>query len=324
MSHKEKAIFYRQLSLMLESGLPLFSALDAFLNTKLYYSTQLKVSRLRNLLTGGLSLSRGLSEAFGDSLTSLERAVITVGERSGTLPESLRNLSAYFEFILRTRTRLFTGLLYPIILLHAAVIIPAIPVLILKGPAPFLSTVVPFILVFYGPYLLCRLLSPGRFQTVKESVDRWVLFLPVIGPLIRSLSLLRFYQAWLCIYSAGVDLREGLPLAAETAGNATIAASLAKSFHRLTTGTSLSECLADNPYLPESVKEQIKTGEISGKLEQTLSYLVTTSEQEVNTYVDRLLTVLPVAVYLLVAGYTGYVIISFYRGYFQEIGSLLQ
>lgn len=323
MNSREKSFFYRQLSQMLESGLPLISAVDSLLSSRTTTHWKNNLVTVRKKIAQGIPLSISLAETFGDQITELEKAAIKLGEVSGSLAEVFKNLAEYFEFLTGIKTRLITGLLYPVILLHAAIIIPAFPLLILKGAGVFLAAVCPFFLLFYGPVIIFKLLPRGKIQLLQQFFSRTALRIPVLGGIFSSLALLRFYQAWLCLYSAGLGVMESIPLAARATGNKEIEESLLRAQIKLHQGKTLQESFAESPYLPETAREFIKTGEISGRLDESLTFLVNTTKQELNTRMERLLTVLPVAVYLLVAVYTAFVIISFYLGYFREINSFL-
>ncbi|HOL67132.1 MAG TPA: type II secretion system F family protein [bacterium] len=324
MNQREKSVFYRQLSVMLESGLPLLVALDNLASGSLPAPLKNAFWQVHQQVAAGGSFSTAMEKVFTGLLEPLEISTIRVGERSGHLPEALKNLATYFEFLTGLRTRMLTGLLYPVILLHAAIIIPAVPLLILRGPMAFFSAIIPFFVLFYSPIIIIRLIPANKIAPLRGFTDEAVLHAPVLGKLLCSLALLRFYQAWLCLYSAGVSILEALDLAARATGNKAIETSLLQSQFPMRQGKSLTESLLTNRYLSPEVRELIKTGELSGRLEETLGHLVTTTQQEVNTLVERMVTVLPVVVYLLVAAYVGFVVVSFYAGYFREINSLLQ
>ena len=322
MTYQKKSIFYRELGTMLKAGLPLLTALCHLKN-----STGSN-ARIYQILHEGISSG----EPFADIVASLsprvfsvfEVATLRAGEASGTLPGILNMLGDYFYFIHQTRARIISGLVYPVILLHAAIVIPAVPVLILRGLRPFLTATLPVLVLIYGVvaafiFLVKTLQKPSPFSFI---FSRFIISLPVIGPLTKKTALLRFLQAFVCLYSAGIGVVEAVQLSARTMGNPVMEQEMLKAVALLRESATITEAFADNAFFPPVVREMLSIGAVSGKMDETLSHVIGYMQEEVKNTVTKLVAVLPVVVYLIVAVYVGYIVISFYRGYFSQINSL--
>jgi type IV pilus assembly protein PilC len=321
MTYQGKAVFYRELGTMLKAGLSLLTALGHL------KSSGSNAHIYRALYEGVYSGEpfAGVAASFSPQVFSVfEVATLRAGEASGTLPVILDRLGDYFDFIHRTRARIISGLVYPVILLHAAIIIPAVPLLILRGFGPFLAATLPVLIIIYGVaatliFLVKKLQTPSPFSC---AFSRVIIGLPIVGPLTKKTALLRFLQAFVCLYSAGIGVVEAVQLSARTMGNPVMEQEMLKAVALLRGSATIPEAFADNAFFPPVVREMLSIGAVSGKMDETLSHVIGYMQEEVKNTVTKLIAVLPVVVYLIVAGYIGYIIIKFYVGYFSQINSL--
>jgi len=323
MTYQGKAIFYRQLGTMLKAGLPLLTALG-------YLKSAGPNARIYQVFYEGVSSGEpfaGVVASLSPRVFSMfEEATLRAGEASGTLPVILNRLGDYFDFIHRTRARIINGLIYPVMLLHAAIIIPAVPLLILRGFGPFLVATLPVLGLIYCVaaaliFLVKKLQTPSPFSLVFSKV---LINLPVVGPLTKKTALLRFLQAFVCLYTSGIGVVEAVQLSARTMGNPVMEQEMLKAVALLRESATIPEAFADNTFFPPVVREMLTIGAVSGKMDETLSHVIGYMQEEVKNTVTKLIAVLPVAVYLMVAVYIGYIVIRFYVGYFSQIGSLLE
>ncbi len=324
MNYRTKAMFYRQLGAMLTSGLDLVRALKQF-TTGAYTQLRPPAQALYNAIVAGVPLAEAMQSLSSRTFSPLEISVVHAGEQSGNLAESVTRLATYFEFLERTRSRLLGGMVYPIVLFHAAIIIPAVPALVLQGPGRFLSLVIPPFLVVYGclfGFLAVRR-TIGASSPLTAAWDEMVVRIPVFGKLARTTALVRFIQSFTCLLSAGVGAAEAVRIAAGTLGNAAMEREMLQAVPRLQKGTSLVESFAGNRFITPVLADMLATGEESGRLEESLERVAGYLQQEADATVERIVTILPVLVYLAVAAYIGYIVISFYGSYINQVNSLM-
>ncbi len=323
MNENAKKTFYRQLSTLLASGFNISGALY-----HLAENSPTDISRAaRNLHAGvvkGNTLAEQMSFLSPEVFTGFETGVVEAGENSGTLPENLSGLAEYFEFISHIKNEMRSGLIYPVILLHSAILIPAVPVLFLQGLAAFLIRVSPPIfliyLLFFSTLFFFRYSKHSTVLT--ENKDRIMMRIPIFGQLLMKIESIRFLKSFVALYTAGAGIVRSVELAAGTVGNAIIKNDIKNLLPLLRKGRPLSEVLCGKTWFPVVVCDMLKTGEVSGTIEETLKRVSVYLKEEVDVTIEQILKVLPVVVYLLVALYIGYIVISFYTRYLGLIKDL--
>lgn len=130
---------------------------------------------------------------------------------------------------------------------------------------------------------------------------------------------MRFLRTFICLYEAGVNVPASVTMAAEASSNSVIAGDLMTAVPILERGGSFAEAFGGCSTLPHIVVSMLMTGEQSGKLDETLAHAADYLQAEADTTTDRVVQILPVLAYLLIAGYIASIVISFYSGYFQAI-----
>ncbi len=320
--HQKKALFYRQLAVMLKSGISIITAFRQLKNQSIANEI---VDNILVHIEKGDTLSSAM-EKSGETFSIFEIRTISAGEISGNLAELCEKLASFFETLQDVKYRLISGMVYPAILLHAAIIIPAIPLIFTKSIFAFFARILPVFILIYGIafaiYVLYKFFSSTQMQNIR---DAFLLKAPAgFGRLIQKISVLRFLQAFGCLYSAGVPVIEALKIAAKTSGNTIIENDLMKTAELVQQGSSLSAAISTNIFLPPVVKELMETGEQTGTLDEASEKAAWHLQQEVNFAVESILKIIPVVVYLLVALYVAFIVISFYSNYFSMINSLLE
>jgi len=323
MDANTKRTFYRQLSTLLTSGFSISGALH-HLTENSSPDISSVTSRLHSGVAKGNPFTRQMKLLSPEVFTEFEIGVVEAGENSGSLPESLLNLAEYFEFMTGIKNKIISGLTYPVILLHLAILIPAVPVLFLQGIAAFLIKIFPplflIYLLFFSAVFFFR--YSKQSPVLIEKKDRIILKIPFFGKLLIKIEVLRFLKSFVALYTAGAGIIRGVEVAAGTVGNTVIKNDIKTLLPLLRKGGSMSEVFCGKPWFPAVVCDMLKTGEVSGTIEETLKKVSGYLTDEVNVTIEQILKIMPVAVYLLVALYIGYVVISFYVRYLGMLTSL--
>jgi type II secretory pathway component PulF len=312
--------FYRQLATMLDAGLALERALLTLQEQAGYGALRQALEDIRERVASGDRLVEALRRHSG-LFQELEIAVIDAGERSGVLPDNLERLADYLEALYHARRRLMVGLAYPVILVHLAILIPPIPILMSTGVGAYLETVFRGFLVLYGLaagiYLLLRLIR--RPESGRMLLDRILLSLPFFGRLLLRLSTSRFTRILATLYGAGIPVIESLRIASESCGNQVVSEAVLRVADGLDAGDRLSEAVAREPIFPRVFIEYVQTGEETGNLGGMMDKLGAYFRQEWESSLKLVVAVLPLLVYLSVALYIGYVVISFWLGHYGRL-----
>ena len=302
-----RARLYQTLATALEAGLGIDRALDLASERPQHNP----VHRLSDVLRRE------------NRIPKLEAQVLSAAETAGVLPEVLRQLAGLLETQAAALRKLTVGLLYPFLLLHAAVVLPNVRWLVLGDLGDFLGHIVPALAVLWGlgagavvtvawcRTLLCK--SPG-FATVLRG-------LPVVGGLIQNTGSSAYAYLLSMLLAAGVPLSRALKDSAECCGNAELQASGLRISERVDRqGESLSTAFqTESRAWPRLLIEAVRTGETAGRLEETLAGVAKGLREETARRAEVLLTVVPILVYLGAAIYVAWVIISNFVSVYSAI-----
>ncbi|MBW2059360.1 MAG: type II secretion system F family protein [Deltaproteobacteria bacterium] len=334
----EVLLFASQLSAMVEAGLPLLRCLQSF-------SKEIDNSHFRNILESvsseveeGSTLHDALAKhprAFGSLFVNMVRA----GEISGRLDQALAQLSSYLEKMADLRRKLVSAITYPsflIVFTTGAVlflVISVVPVFqrIYRGfgarlPTPTRillsasSTIREYGLVFLGAAVLvaivCALIlrRPGG----RYAFDRYKLKMPLFGPLLKKYALVKFTRTLGVLINSGVPILASLDLVAETAGNSFIERAIRDSSTAIERGRSFAESMSERrEVFPEMVIQMASTGEESGALDKMLTKVSNFYEQQIESTIAALTSLLEPVLIVLIGGVIGSILLSIFLPIFR-------
>ena len=310
---KQKVIFSRQLSTLVNAGLPLVQSLNTVRSQTANKRLKFIIGRVVSDVEAGSSLAEAMSahpKVFGEVYTSL----IAAGEASGTLDASLERLANQEEKDAEMVSKLRGAMIYPLIV-----------VIVLLGVVTFLLTsVLPQVESLYAglpgaklPFVTQALLAVAHFVIgfwwiillvlaagITLSV-RWVrtppgrLFLDgfkmrtwAIGPLFMKVYMARFARTSATLVSSGVPLIQMLNTTAKAIGNVHIQAAVAQATEQVRGGKALSASLSGDRNFLELVPNMIHIGEQSGALGDMLAKLADYYEKEVDNQIKSISTVI--------------------------------
>lgn len=323
MTLRTKANFFRQLATMIDSGMPILGCLEALGKTP-NPTVQEIIRRLIPLVQEGTSLSDAFSRMprHFDEMTIM---MIRAGEVGGHLEDRLLHIADYLERMHNQQQHLISKLIYPIILIHAGIFIPTLPVLFLGGGiiGYLQRTLIPLLFMYavvIGFYFLYR--SLGSMPGFREGIDGFFAYFPFIGNFFRSRAVYRFVLVLGELTDAGVDMDSAIKTAADACGNAAIRARLYAAADGIMAGQTLGQCLAGTGIFPASVLHMIQTGEQSGSLPGMLRKTAELLEIELNEAMNRTFTILPVLFYFMIAIYVGYTLITTFAKIYAPLNDL--
>lgn len=290
LSSSQLAMFTRQLSVLLDSGMSLIEALEAL-------SQQASAGRMKTLL--GILKSR-VSEgnSFADCLAEFPRTFdqlyvssIRAAEQSGTLDSILDQLANHTESEKEFRQKTVLALIYPILVAIISVLIvvglmvyivpqvvgvfeesgQTLPILTrgLISISDFLQQWGLLILLVFALLLTGARIALKNPQ-LRYRFDQFLIFTPVIGGYTRGVQSARYAQTLGMLSESGVALSQGLPIAEEVVKNTYFRKSLANVSKRVIDGESLSVCLGQTDLFPMLMVHMLASGEASGNLDQML------------------------------------------------------
>jgi type IV pilus assembly protein PilC len=336
---KDLAVFSRQLSVLIDAELPLIQSLNILAEQTKNKYFQRVIRTIRSDVEAGSTLNQAMRKhpkAFDDLYCNL----VASGEQSGSLDVMLRRLAEYNEKILRLRAKVRQAMIYPSAIIIFAILVAifllwrVIPVFAnifteLGASLPFLTRTIIglshfvqrfIILIILGLIALVILFRYYRkTPTGRWTIDRLILKIPVLGPLMRKVAVSRFTRTLSTLVSGGVAMLESLQITATTAGNVIIEKAILDARKAVAEGRSLNESLAETGQFPFMLTQMVSVGEATGTLDEMLAKLAEFFDEEVDAAVATLLSVLEPVLIIFVGLMVGTLIISMYLPIFSLI-----
>ncbi len=320
--HFGRARFYDEFARMLEAGLPLRAALRAIAAPSGDPIAR-AAERIEERIRRGASLAEAIAEEV-PSLEPFERHAIEGAERSGRLPETLRRLSAHFRARGEAIARVALGLLYPVALVHLAILLPNAALLFWNGVAAYARAVAPPLFALWGGALGAILL--GRALARSPAGRRWLgavgLRLPGVGRLLRAQAFADYVEALELLFRAGVPAGEALERAAGSLREPALAEAGRRIADAVGAGRKLAEAFeeeAARALVPRWFAESARIAEESGAYDETFEKAARAAREDADRRLRRLSVAIPVIVYLAVMAYIAALVIRFYSGFYRSI-----
>lgn len=314
--------FFRQLSTMLNAGINPAQALETL-------SGQTTSSKLKKVLLEArdhVIAGRPISAAFQrypEVFSPLIMSMLRAGEEGGFLSDAAKQISEYLQREIELRNMIRRETMYPKIVVVSSIIIIVAANLIISAVAPEgyrLDSPLSRIETWYwlGPLLIGLFLFVrlGLAQpAIKQMWDSITINTPGIGGMVRGFSMAKFGRAFGALYKAGVPMRKALLLSADACGNEALRARMYPAADRLERGDGLTETLRDTNAFNQIVLDMTATGEQTGNVDGMLEKVAEFYEEEGAVRSKQAAMILGVVVFLCVAAYIGFIVISFYTGF---------
>jgi type IV pilus assembly protein PilC len=339
---KDVAIFTRQFSVMIDAGLPLVQCLEILGTQQENPNFQKVLLQVRQDVEGGSSLADAMKKhpkVFDDLFTNM----IAAGEAGGILDTILKRLATYIEKSVKLKSQVKSALVYPAAVISIAVLVVGVilwkviptfaalfaglgaqlplPTRIVIGMSNwFVRLLLPMVIgAVAGVYFLKRYHETYKGRRV---LDGMVLKAPVIGMILRKIAVARFCRTLATLISSGVPILDGLEITAKTSGNAIVEDAIMETRKSVEGGQSLAAPLKQTDVFPPMVVQMISVGEQTGALDTMLSKIADFYEDEVDTAVANLMTLMEPLLILFLGTVVGGIVISMYLPIFSLINQL--
>lgn len=336
---KDIAIFSRQFSTMINSGLTLLRALSILVvQTESKYFASV-IEALRSDIQSGSSLSQAMSR-HPKQFNRLYVSMIRAGETGGNLDITLNELATTIEKQVELRGKIRAALAYPamvmglVICILTAMLLFIVPIFkkmysSLGGTLPLPTRIlvgISNIFVHAFPIVLLAAVAmvfaykrwvrtaPGR-----QTRDRLMLRVPIFGGLVRKTAMTRFSSTLATLLSSGVPVLESLEITSETVANVVVASGVRAIADGAKKGEPMTRPLEDHPVFPPMVTQMMAVGEETGALDTLLRKVATFYEQEVERTVEALTSLLEPLLIVVLGGAVGAMVISLYMPMFDII-----
>lgn len=331
ISEREILFLTEQLANLLKSGMSLARALDTLAKRVQNPNLSGLIEQVHQEIINGASLSDALESVPGNVFPKLYINMVRAGEVSGTLPEILKRLSAYYEQVREIREQVQTALIYPGIL--SAVGLGAITFFMTFMVPRFqqlfasLGQQLPLptrILIGISHTLIhwwwigAILIVAGvtwyqRFNATKQGrlkIDEWKLRLPVVGSILKTSAFAQFARTLAALLRNGVPVLEALRVVANIIQNKVISSELLQARDRVTDGTTISSPLSSSKIFPPLLIDMLAVGEESGDMVNSLDQIADTYERELKRSIKVFIGFLEPAIIIILALTVGVVVFS--------------
>ncbi|NUR53060.1 MAG: type II secretion system F family protein [Acidobacteria bacterium] len=339
---KNLAIFTRQFSVMIDAGLPLVQCLDILGKQEPHKGFAEAILAVRADVESGAALADAMKK-HPKSFDALYANMIAAGEAGGILDTILKRLAVYIEKSVKLKGQVKSAMIYPIAVICIATIVVAailwkvIPTFAqlfagLGAELPLPTRVVIAMsngLLSYGPFILVGLGGIGyalkqyyATPAGRYTIDGMTLKAPILGMILRKIAVARFCRTLSTLLSSGVPILDGLDITARTAGNAIIEEAIQKTRASIERGETVSAPLRETNVFPSMVVQMINVGETTGALDAMLAKIADFYEEEVDTAVAGLLTLMEPLMIAVLGGVVGGIVIAMYMPIFDLISKL--
>ena len=343
---KELSIFTRQFSVMIDAGLPLVQCLEILASQQENKYFQHTLTQTRQDVEEGATLAAAMTrhpKVFDQLFTNM----IEAGETGGILDLILQRLSTFIEKIVKLRRDVISALIYPsaviaiAVLVVAAIMIFVIPqfqtiFMGLLGPGeklPLPTRIVVAISDFIagwgglaiGAVIVSAVVAVKFYYRTPNGryvVDGLTLKMPVIGQVLSKIGIARFSRTLSTLLSSGVPILQSLEITAKTAGNTRIEEAVLKIRSGVERGESFVDPLKATDIFPNMVAQMVGIGEQTGALDSMLGKIADFYEQEVDSAIANLLTLMEPLMIGFLGVTIGGIVIAMYMPLFTLIGKL--
>jgi type IV pilus assembly protein PilC len=339
---KNLAIFTRQFSVMIDAGLPLVQCLEILGKQEEDKNFAEIIMATRTDVENGAGLADAMRKHPG-AFDPLYANMMAAGEAGGILDTILKRLATYIEKNVKLKGQVKAAMTYPIaVVTIAAIVVGAIlwkviptfaslfaglgatlplPTRIVIALSNSLVSYMPFVIVG-GVAVTFAFRQYYATEGGRRMVDGALLKTPVLGNILRKISVARFCRTLSTLLGSGVPILEGLEITAKTAGNAIIEDAIMVTRTAIERGETVSGPLRETKVFPPMVTQMINVGETTGALDTMLSKIADFYEEEVDTAVAGMLTLMEPIMIAFLGVVVGGIVIAMYLPIFDLISRM--
>lgn len=327
---RDRVLFSRQLSTLIDAGLPLVQSLHSVNDQTTNKPLKAVISQVINDVEGGSTLAVSMSK-HPKVFNKIYLSMISAGETSGTLDESLNRLALQQEKDADLTAKIRGAMIYPLIVLVVMFgvlgfmlvkVLPQVQQLYSGLPGsklPLLTTVLlsisHFIITQWWVVLIISIVIGvlvGRWAVTaagRSAFDTLKMKAWPVAPLFMKMYMARFARTGSTLISSGVPLIQMLDIAGNAVSNVHIQASITLAIEKVKGGKSLADSLTNDPNFLPLVPNMLKIGEESGAMEEMMGKTADYFEKEVDNQVKSISTIIE-PVLMVILGVVAFIIVA--------------
>ncbi len=322
LSVRELALITRQKATLIAAGLPVEETLLAVSKQSENPKTKAMLLAVRSKVMEGFSLANSLAE-YPRAFPGLYRATVAAGETAGHLDLVLNRLADFTESQQESRSRIQQAMVYPVILFVLTIAILAgllgyvVPdiVKVFTDTGQQLPTLTIFIIALsdfvkdYGIFVVLAIIvvvlgiqRALMVPSIRLEYDRQLLHMPLIAKMSKGMNTAQFASTLSILSSSGVPLVEAMRIAGQVLSNTWLREKVTEATVKVSEGSSLNAALEQSGYFPPMMLHMIASGESSGKLDDMLSRVAHSMQQDVEMLLSVLLSLFGPFMLLVMGG----------------------
>ena len=335
---KDIAVFFRQLATMMAAGVPLVQSFEIIGRGHENAGMRELVLKIKNEVESGTSLSETLAKHpihFDELVVNL----VNAGEQAGVLETLLDKIATYKEKTEYLKAKIKKALFYPTAVIVVAFVVTAILLIFvipqfeqlfssfgadLPAFTRFVVTLSEFMQAYWWLVfgiaigsIMGMLQAKKRSRKFSRALDRVILKLPIVGPIMHKASVARYARTLSTMFAAGVPLVEALESVAGATGNTVYSDAVLMIRDSVATGQQLQFAMSQTGLFPNMVEQMVAIGEESGSLDAMLAKVADFYEQEVDDAVDALSSLLEPIIMSILGILVGGLVVAMYLPIFK-------
>jgi general secretion pathway protein F len=324
------SLMTRQMATLVGAGLPIVEALNALIDQTENARLKKVITQVRESVNEGSSLADAMGR-FPKVFSELYVNMINAGESSGALDIVLKRLADFMESQAILRNKVVSTLSYPLILVVVGIailsflLIYVVPKVVrvfddlqqaLPLPTQILISLTDFLRGYWWAILiviggiLFSLMQYVATESGHRNYDRIVLRIPITGKLLRTIVTTRFARTLAILLNSGIPLLRSMDIARAVVDNAIISEAIESAQEGIREGEPIAEPLRRSNVFPSMVTHMIAVGEKTGELEQMLFRVSEAYDNEVETTISRMTTLLGPFVILVLGGVVLFIVLA--------------
>jgi type IV pilus assembly protein PilC len=346
VKNKEIVQFTRQLSTLQDAGLPILRCLRILEQQQKPGMLRLILRNVADDVEGGSTLSEAMA-AQPKGFDRLYCNMVAAGEAGGVLDVILQRLADFMEKAQRLKRKVVGAMIYPIAVITFAVGIvsgimvavipkfktifadfgtklPGLTVALISISEWFVNGTPPgWVVILFSPiavFLLVKLLKQS--ESGRFAVDTLKLKIPVLGNILAKTAVARFTRTLGTLLAAGVPILEAINITRETSGNEVYARALKSVHDDIREGESFANPLRAAKICDNIVINMIDVGEETGDLDKMLMKIADNYDEEVETLVDGLVSLLEPVMVIVLGGIVGFIVVALFLPLVELINSV--
>lgn len=341
---KDLVVFCRQFVSIIGAGIDILSALNLMREQTENKILKKTIGDLQSSIEKGESLAKAMSH-HSNIFPVMLINMVEAGEQSGNLDVAFERMALHFEKERKLKQTVKKAVTYPIIVSVVSVIVVFILVTVviptfagmfdtigmeLPVTTKILLTISNFFKNYWHVVLLIIIGSISgiyyysKTEEGKDFFGKMALSIPLFGKLNTKVAASRFSRTLSTLLTSGISLLDALDMVAKIVGNTLVAKHILDSKENVSRGVTLSTPLKEAAILPPMVTHMVKIGEDTGELEIMLNKVADFYDEEVETSVTQLTTILEPAIIIILAIVVGFLVISIVQPMFQMYNGINQ